>query len=130
VPSPTESPVIAMTRPAPVRRGVALTSLLVLLTLAQALLHVLTVSRLADDAGHSASVAGAGLLVLLVAVLALVALGAIWAWRRWGVVLFAVVAVVGLVTDLAGGVGALLLVRVLLLGVFFWAISARWERFE
>jgi nucleoside recognition membrane protein YjiH len=122
--------VIAMTSPAPIRRGVALTSLLTLLTLAQGLLLVLTLQALGDAAGHGADVGPLGLFALLVVVLALVGLGGVLAWRRWGVVLFAVDAAIGLVADLAAGLGPLLLVRVALLGGLFWAVSVRWERFE
>jgi hypothetical protein len=86
---------------------------------------VLTVSRLADDAGHGASVTDVGLLVLLVAVLALVALGAIRAWHRW-----ASCCSPWSRWSAWSPTSRAASVRVLLLGVFFWAISARWERFE
>ena len=119
-----------MTSPTPLRRGAALTSLLTLLTLAQVLLLVLTLQAFGDAVSHGADVGPLGLFALLVVVLALVGLGGVWAWRRWGVVLFAVVAVVGLIADLAAGLGPLLLVRVALLGGLFWAVSVRWERFE
>ncbi|MCO1654260.1 hypothetical protein [Pseudonocardia humida] len=113
------------------RRGGALTTLLVVLTLAQVITLVLLLDAWRSAASHGASVGALPAFGVLLSLLALTAYAGVWAWRRWGVVVIGVVAAVGLVTDLAFGLPPLaLLIRVALLAGFFAAVGARWDQFR
>ncbi|WP_214406907.1 hypothetical protein [Pseudonocardia lacus] len=113
------------------RRGGTLTTLLVLITLAQLLTLVLLVTDWQNAVSHGQSVGGLAVFGVVLCLLALAACAGTWAWRRWGPVLLAVIAAVGLVTDLVFGLPPLaLLLRLVLLAAFFGAVSIRWEGFR
>jgi hypothetical protein len=109
-------------------RGAVLTSLLVVLAVGDALVLVLTAVDVGSAASHGSSIEVIDIVALALPVLVLVALGAIWARRWWGPPLFGILAVLGLLTDLFGGISPLLLLlRAALIGALFWAISTRWS---
>jgi hypothetical protein len=113
------------------RRGGALTTFLALLTAFQVLGLVLVVGTWTDAASHGQDVGALGFFSVLLCLLALTGFAAVWAWRRWGVVLLAVVAAIGLVTDLAAGLAPLaLLIRLALLAGLFASIASRWDDFR
>ena len=113
------------------KRGGALTTILVILTLAQVLglvLLLVTWRTMADRGSPGQGLVLAGIVGV---VLALAGLAGIWQWRRRGVYLFGMVAIVGLASDLVLGISPVaLLVRIGLLAALVAALRPRWEFFR
>lgn len=113
------------------KRGGALTTILIILTLAQVLGLVLLLVTWRNMADHGRPGQGLVLAGIVGVVLVLAGLAGIWQWRRWGVYLFGLVAVIGLVSDLLFGISpAQLLVRIGLLAALAAALRPRWELFH
>lgn len=105
------------------KRALFFTVLLVLMTLAQAFGVFVIFTAWRDQVDHGQT-GGLPLVGLPLAVAALVAVIGLWFWQRWAVLLFGLLALLGLLIDAVLGVGVVtLLVRAVLLGALFWQIS-------
>ncbi|MGH8905348.1 MAG: hypothetical protein ACRD0K_02225 [Egibacteraceae bacterium] len=113
------------------KRGGALTTILIFLILGQVLGLVLLFVTWRDLVDHGRSGQGLVLVAMALVLVALAGLGGIWQWRRWGVYLFGLVAVIGLISDPLLGISpAQLLVRIGLLAALAAALRRRWESFH
>lgn len=114
-----------------VKRGIPLTILLVVLTVMQLAGTVSLVITWYSRVTHNQSGAGLLLTGAVLGIVALVAYAGIWLWRRWGVYLLAVVAVIGVVSDAVFGLPSWqLLVRLALLAALAYFIRLRWASFR
>jgi hypothetical protein len=113
------------------KRGGALTTILVILTAAQVLGLVLLVVTWRDMVDHGRSGQGFVFAGIVGVVLALAGLAGVWQWRRWGVYLFGLVAVIGLISDLLFGISPVqLFIRIVLLAALAAALRLRWQLFR
>jgi hypothetical protein len=110
------------------RRGVVLTTLLVLLTAFHAFVVVTLPGVAMDDGDTARPPIGALVTDLVLSALLLIGCAGTWAWRRWGVYLVGVLAVTRVVINLVDGRPGLL-VQVVVFGGLFVAVRLRWEHF-
>lgn len=114
-----------------VGRGGLLTTLLVIMALAQVVGLVLGVMAWHSIVAHNQRHPELPLIGVVLAAAGLVALVGVWLWRRWAVYLFAVLAVIGLVSDVWFGVPAITaLIRVALLAGLAYSVKQRWALFR
>jgi hypothetical protein len=113
------------------QRGVPLTVMLVLLTLAQLWGVVFGFMAWQRIVTHSQAHPELPLIGTLLGIVGLVALVGVWLWRKPAVYLLAAVVLVGLVTDAIFGLPSIsLLIRIVLLGVLAWCIKQKWQSFH
>jgi hypothetical protein len=113
------------------RRGIPLTVLLVLLSLAQTFGIVIGFITWHSIVEHGQQHPELPLLGALLGVVGLVAFVGVWLWQRKAVYLLAVVIVIGLVSDAIFGLPSWsLLIRLVLLGALAYFIKEKWAAFR
>src|SRR5882757_80981 len=113
------------------QRGVPLTAMLVVLTLAQLWGVVFGFLTWQAIVAHGRAHPELPLIGTLLGIVGLVALVGVWLWQRRAVYLLAVIVVVGLVTDAIFGLPSIkLLIRLVLLGALAWCIKQKWDSFR
>jgi len=113
------------------QRGVPLTVMLVLLTLAQLWVVVFGFMTWQSNVAHDQGNPGLALAGTLLGVVGLVAFVGVWLWRKAAVYLLAAVVLVGLVTDAIFGLSSIaLLIRLVLLAALAWCIKQKWSSFR
>jgi hypothetical protein len=113
------------------QRGVPLTVMLVLLTLAQLWVVVFGFRIWQSNVAHNQGNPGLALTGTLLGIVGLVAFIGVWLWRKLAVYLLAAVVLVGLVTDAIYGLSSIsLLIRLALLAALAWCIKQKWQSFR
>jgi hypothetical protein len=114
-----------------VERGIPLTVLLVLLTLAQAIGVVSGVVTWQSIVSHGQTHPELPLIGAILGIVGLVAFAGVWLWRRWGVYLLTAVVVIGVLSDVWFGLPSYaLLVRLVLLAALAFFIKQKWAGFR
>lgn len=114
-----------------VERGIPLTVLLVVLTLAQALGVVSGFIAWESIVSHGRAHPELPLIGAILGIIGLVAFVGVWLWRRWGVYLLAAVVVIGVISDVVFGLPSwALLVRLMLMAALGFFIKQKWAGFR
>lgn len=113
------------------QRGVPLTVMLVLLTLAQLWGVVFGFIAWQRIVTHSQAHPELPLIGTLLGIVGLAAYVGVWRWQKRAVYLLAAVVLVGLVTDAIFGLPSLyFLIRLVLLAALAWCIKQKWQCFR
>jgi hypothetical protein len=113
------------------QRGVPLTVMLVLLTLAQLWVVVFGFTTWQSNVAHNQGNPSLALAGTLLGVVGLVAFAGVWLWRKSAVYLLAAVILIGLITDAIFGLPSIsLLIRLVLVGLLAWCIKQKWASFR
>lgn len=118
-------------RAANATRGVGLTILLVVFTLAELYVAVFGFVTWQSTVAHNQAHPEVPLIGTILGIVGVVALVGVWMWQRRAVYLLAGVVVIGLVTDALFGLPSFaLLVRLVLLAALAWCIKQKWPSFR
>jgi hypothetical protein len=113
------------------QRGIPLTVLLVIFTLAQLWGVVFGFMTWQSIVAHGRAHPELPLIGAILGIVGIVALVGVWLWRRWAVYLLAAVIVIGVLTDVWFGLPSItLLIRLILVAALAWVIKQKWTSFR